>query len=982
MTEKFKLTKEMVIEEYGLSRKQTGYYMRYGCPQCHAIGMDKDNDHLTYDTKIGILCCHAEKEHSRIEFNKFLQKYGLKTNNKPKIQIEVDEEELKFTQNVLHTGNEKFIGILKENAGYTEETVKETGIGLSLSEDNQIFIIPMYNIENQLIGYEYREAETEKGTYKFSHKSSGYTDDPKNTLCLVHKGQNPKDILVMAGFKDAHIIYQYLKENNLQEDFTVVTCSNGEPNTLKALQQNKSFLKNFERVVLCLDKDAAGKTAREKIALGLGGKVYELKLPIVENEQEKKFKDFTDWYKLSKENGFSKCILPDNIHLLPLSILNGMVKGNEELDKSIFRNVNDESISYFEGGTYPIKGSYYLVMPKTADNDKIQLILIRKSNFILKIKKKVINSNIKFGTEKEYKLEISTIIGNKETKPFIITLDNLFELGKLHDALKRNGVHISTFKSAEFKSILEKELREATSTLRVFENAGPATIDSFDTWLYRNGIINVQSKQVLYDYKDGCIRFNNSTDILLDAPRGMKTPVLCETKDDLQNILEKYPYLKDTQEEYKDYFTNDNVTLNSLLAATVIKNTIEAYNCTIDPFLLIGNAILSPFVPEIVKKIKGYPISYAYGEAQSGKSNILELIANIFGYDSSFLGGGSDTSKNLLHNLEYYNCTPLLFQEVQDSLRKQFESNVKSIYDRTPRKIMQGYGNEQNVKAVNGTMHFASNEIIPKNEQTMSRLIFMDLLKSNFDYKKAIPFNKVRDELLSLILQDVIFLKNDFSVIENLLDKNISHIEAKKLKIDSRSIKNIAVAKTGFDVLFKISGLKKEIFEEKQEFKELKTNFTRYVKKYSDSVETKDAFLLFIETFNEMLKLNLVEYGRDYKITNHSELAIYLEGIAGTFKKTFKTINTNDVFIPGMKEIKDSSKKYNCSPSHSVNFQGKAKRSLVISPESTEEIRNYIFPLIEKYQKAYDQGNPIKNKTAKPNEEVEKQAIEQAKAIL
>ena len=101
---------------------------------------------------------------------------------------------------------------------------------------------------------------------------------------------------------------------------------------------------------------------------------------------------------------------------------------------------------------------------------------------------------------------------------------------------------------------LEKELREATSTLRVFENAGPATIDSFDTWLYRNGIINVQSKQVLYDYKDGCIRFNNSTDILLDAPRGMKTPVLCETKDDLQNILEKYPYLKDTQEEYKDYF--------------------------------------------------------------------------------------------------------------------------------------------------------------------------------------------------------------------------------------------------------------------------------------------------------------------------------------------------------------------------------------------------------------------------------------------
>ena len=343
------------------------------------------------------------------------------------------------------------------------------------------------------------------------------------------------------------------------------------------------------------------------------------------------------------------------------------------------------------------------------------------------------------------------------------------------------------------------------------------------------------------------------------------------------------------------------------------------------------------------------------------------------------MGGGSDTSKNLLHNLEYYNCIPLLFQEIQSNLRNQFESNVKSIYDRTSRKIMQGYGNEQNVKAINGTMHFASNEIIPKNEQTMSRLIFMDLLKANFDYKKAIPFNKIRDELLSLILQDIIFFKNDFTIIEKLLDKNINLIENEKLKIDSRSVKNIAVAKTGLDVLIKISELKKEIFEEQEEFKELQANFTRYIKKYSDSVQTKDAFLLFIETFNEMLKQNCLEYNRDFKMTNNGELAIYLEGIAGTFKKVFKTINPSDVYIPGLKEIKDSSKKYNCSPFHNVTFKGKTKRSLLISPESTEEIKNYTFLLVEKYKKGYEQGNPTSNK---PNEEVEKQAIEKAKAIL
>ena len=114
-------------------------------------------------------------------------------------------------------------------------------------------------------------------------------------------------------------------------------------------------------------------------------------------------------------------------------------------------------------------------------------------------------------------------------------------------------------------------------------------------------------------------------------------------------------------------------------------------------------------------------------------------------------------------------------------------------------------------------------------------------------------------------------------------------------------------------------------------------------------------------------------------MTNNGELAIYLEGIAGTFKKVFKTINPSDVYIPGLKEIKDSSKKYNCSPFHNVTFKGKTKRSLLISPESTEEIKNYTFLLVEKYKKGYEQGNPTSNK---PNEEVEKQAIEKAKAIL
>lgn len=132
---------------------------------------------------------------------------------------------------------------------------------------------------------------------------------------------------------------------------------------------------------------------------------------------------------------------------------------------------------------------------------------------------------------------------------------------------------------------------------------------------------------------------------------------------------------------------------------------------------------------------------------------------------------------------------------------------------------------------------------------------------------------------------------------------------------------------------------------------------------------------LFIETFNEMLKQNYLEYNRDFKLKENGELAIFLKGIAGTFKKVFKTINPSDIYIPGMKEINDSSKKHNCSPQQSVTFKNReSKRCLIIAPEPTEEMRNYTFILVEKYKKEYDQLNPTKA--------VKEESDKKAKAIL
>lgn len=49
---------------------------------------------------------------------------------------------------------------------------------------------------------------------------------------------------------------------------------------------------------------------------------------------------------------------------------------------------------------------------------------------------------------------------------------------------------------------------------------------------------------------------------------------------------------------------------------------------------------MSPFVETVYQDLKAFPVSYGYGEARSGKSNILELIANIFGYGPDYISGG------------------------------------------------------------------------------------------------------------------------------------------------------------------------------------------------------------------------------------------------------------------------------------------------------------------------------------------------------
>ena len=933
---KQELTEKDVLAVFGQPKEIKNGEWIYPCQLCKDEGADSDSDHLKINISKGCITCFASPEHTK-ELNRIYRSFINARKRVSTSAIDTNPEQMKAMQKEL-SENAEVLELLKSK-GYNDFTIKQTGIGLYKGD---WFTIPMYSIDDEFVGYEFRYDHN----YKHSHKTKGYVDNPKNALCKVHGYKTSKFLLLMAGFKDGHIMFQYLQENGLLDDYSIVTASNGEPNTLKALSENLNYVKKFKKVILCLDKDTTGKASSKKIAQELGIPVYELSLPFIENDKNKSFKDFADWYNLAKENDFDKPILPRRIKLIPESLLSSYIHSDDDFDKpKFFTNSKEEphELANLLAGVYSTKYGYYSISHK---NNVISLK--RKSNFIFKVTRKVISSSMKFEVEKSHKVEFQTLLDGKLTKPVIMPADELTRPESIKEKLRTTGIHFSCLTTDELKSVLYNEYRNCERSLNVFENPGIARIKDKSYWLYSNACYDIKEDMLIESEKDsslkqGVLGIENQIEIALNPPKGMKTPNFPNAALlDLNNP--KYKYLQETAELYKDYFKDKPDSIN-ILTASLIRNTLSAYKNSIEPFIIIGNAIMSPFTDIVYEQLKAYPVSYGHGEARSGKSNILELIAKLFGYNASFISGGNDTSKNVMHNMEHYNKTPLLYAEVEGNIKRQFSENIKAFYDRTPRKIMKGYGKEQEVKAINSTIHFTSNDMLPNDEQTMSRLLFCEFKQNNFDFKKAIPFNEIRDDLIGLILPEILFYLNKPEYIQKLIELNdkkieLINLESKTLNIDTRSRKNIAVAMTGIDLLFETANLDKDKCG--SDIQQMQANLIEYLHSYAEVTETKDHFLTFMEILTEMFKQSKLTPNQDY-VFNSKGLAIYLKSIMPSFRQTLKITGALGEYCPKETEIKISAKKYGCTD-EVVNFKGKSRRALIIpyTVDGIEFIRSII----------------------------------------
>ena len=142
-----------------------------------------------------------------------------------------------------------------------------TGIGID--KKKRQWVLPVYDIDCQLVGFEYRPPDFKKFP-DFKDKEGNTVEGPKcrkepltpSIIAIVAELFPSEILVVIEGFIDAYLFLQHCIEKDLH-GYHIATPSNGVGTTLAGLRQIDTS--KYKQVVIYLDNDKAGKENTEKI---------------------------------------------------------------------------------------------------------------------------------------------------------------------------------------------------------------------------------------------------------------------------------------------------------------------------------------------------------------------------------------------------------------------------------------------------------------------------------------------------------------------------------------------------------------------------------------------------------------------------------------------------------------------------------------------------------------------------------------------
>lgn len=243
---------------------------KVACPRCRTKGKDRSGDNLHVygvgkDGKHLGAKCWGECElyiptQEQMEDNMF-REGGYEVVGKP-----FDEDVNKEIKDATQTFGTDEYG--KPYRSVPESTTKPFGVRYEVDEDN-VVVKTYYPVtqDYELVGYKVR-----------SHPKDFFSPGPYGEtgrdcdLFMQFKFKNlvGKYLLITSGEHDALAAYHMLAnrpgKDDAYSDIPVVSGTTGEGGLAPQLQGQYSWLDKFERIVICIDPDDAGKKCLEKVA--------------------------------------------------------------------------------------------------------------------------------------------------------------------------------------------------------------------------------------------------------------------------------------------------------------------------------------------------------------------------------------------------------------------------------------------------------------------------------------------------------------------------------------------------------------------------------------------------------------------------------------------------------------------------------------------------------------------------------------------
>ncbi len=294
------------------------------------------------------------------------------------------------------------------------------------------------------------------------------------------------------------------------------------------------------------------------------------------------------------------------------------------------------------------------------------------------------------------------------------------------------------------------------------------------------------------------------------------------------------------------------------LSQTLLKTTYEGYSNTAEPLLTMGIAVMARFKDNFTEHTKGFPVAYLYGTTSAGKTNLLNNIAYLLGFDEDSIYSGDSTVLSILQRLDGCICMPIIYDEISRKTLNEgyFEGLIKAAF--------QGIIRDKIAKiktTINATLILSSNFQPPQRPEILNRLLLCNFEQQNFKLDKVIDFNEVRKNHLSALLPSIV--KQKPADVMQIFKEKITCIKKINPDLGDRCVNNLAIAYTGYQVLLNIA--------EEAPPKAIIKNIEKFIKDYGEALKVSSPWDEFITALPILARNKAIAYDRDYKYAYSSE---------------------------------------------------------------------------------------------------------------